>query len=91
MSSSSAADTTNAEQDPEAKPDHLSDEKVPDGVAKQEPQQVAHQFPEGGMKAWMVVLGCWCISFASFGYVNSFGSVSGALESCLRWLMVLFF
>jgi MFS family permease len=23
----------------------------------------------------MVVLGCWCTSFASFGYVNSFGWV----------------
>lgn len=30
-------------------------------------------FPEGGTKAWLVVLGCWCTSFASFGYVNSFG------------------
>ena len=30
-------------------------------------------FPEGGTKAWLVVLGCWCSSFASFGYVNSFG------------------
>ncbi|UKZ60910.1 uncharacterized protein TrAtP1_002180 [Trichoderma atroviride] len=27
----------------------------------------------GGLKAWLVVLGCWCTSFASFGYVNSFG------------------
>ncbi|KAK5130044.1 hypothetical protein LTR08_002518 [Meristemomyces frigidus] len=30
-------------------------------------------FPEGGIKAWLVVLGCWCTSFASFGIVNSFG------------------
>ncbi|KAL7947996.1 MFS general substrate transporter [Trichoderma barbatum] len=33
----------------------------------------SHEFPEGGPRAWLVVLGCWCISFASFGYVNSFG------------------
>jgi len=31
-------------------------------------------FPEGGSKAWGVVIGCWCTSFASFGIVNSFGS-----------------
>ncbi|KAH8655726.1 major facilitator superfamily domain-containing protein [Xylariales sp. PMI_506] len=33
----------------------------------------AQQYPEGGSRAWLVVLGCWCTSFASFGYVNSFG------------------
>lgn len=33
----------------------------------------APQFAEGGTKAWLVVLGCWCTSFASFGIVNSFG------------------
>jgi len=38
-------------------------------------QQVAHTFPEGGSKAWLVLLGCWCTSFATFGYVNSFGLV----------------
>ncbi|RFU75119.1 major facilitator superfamily domain, general substrate transporter [Trichoderma arundinaceum] len=36
-------------------------------------QSVSHEFPEGGLRAWLVVLGCWCTSFASFGYVNSFG------------------
>lgn len=30
-------------------------------------------FPEGGLKAWLVVSGCWCTSFVSFGTVNSFG------------------
>jgi hypothetical protein len=30
-------------------------------------------FPEGGSKAWGVVLRCWCTSFASFGIVNSSG------------------
>lgn len=40
---------------------------------------VVHEFPEGGLKAWLVVLGCWCTSFASFGYVNSFGYVMNIL------------
>ncbi|KAK0701979.1 major facilitator superfamily domain-containing protein, partial [Lasiosphaeria miniovina] len=31
------------------------------------------EFPEGGTRAWLVVFGCWCTSFASFGIVNSFG------------------
>jgi hypothetical protein len=33
-------------------------------------------FPEGGSKAWLVVLGCWCASFASYGILNSFGYVA---------------
>ncbi|KAH9217689.1 major facilitator superfamily domain-containing protein [Leptodontidium sp. 2 PMI_412] len=37
------------------------------------PKQVSPTFPEGGLKAWLVVLDCWCASFASFGYTNSFG------------------
>lgn len=30
-------------------------------------------FPEGGTRAWLVVLGSSCVAFASFGYVNTFG------------------
>lgn len=41
---------------------------------EQKPQPSAMpDFPDGGTKAWMVVFGCWCTSFASFGIVNSFG------------------
>ncbi|GME26830.1 putative mfs monocarboxylate protein [Neofusicoccum parvum] len=29
--------------------------------------------PEGGMRGWMAVAGCWCALFFTFGYVNSFG------------------
>jgi hypothetical protein len=32
-------------------------------------------FPEGGMRAWSVALGCGGIVFCTFGYVNSFGYV----------------
>ncbi|THZ53733.1 MFS general substrate transporter [Aureobasidium pullulans] len=42
-------------------------------VSTGEPKSVMPLFPEGGSKAWLVVLGCWCTSFASFGIVNSFG------------------
>lgn len=27
--------------------------------------------PDGGMRAWLVVLGAWCTSFCSFGWINS--------------------
>lgn len=27
--------------------------------------------PDGGLAAWLVVLGAWCTSFCSFGWLNS--------------------
>jgi hypothetical protein len=78
MSCSSMEDTAYTpatKLDLESKPDAVSGDRVPHDATDQEPQQVAHQFLEGGSKAWLVVLGCWCTSFASFGYVNSFGLV----------------
>ncbi|KAJ2972851.1 hypothetical protein NQ176_g6925 [Zarea fungicola] len=29
--------------------------------------------PDGGLQAWMVVLGAWCASFCSYGWINSVG------------------
>ncbi|KAH6666525.1 major facilitator superfamily domain-containing protein [Plectosphaerella plurivora] len=29
--------------------------------------------PDGGIQAWLVVLGAWCTSFCSFGWLNSIG------------------
>ncbi|KAI9370021.1 major facilitator superfamily domain-containing protein [Aspergillus egyptiacus] len=29
--------------------------------------------PDGGAVAWLVILGCWCTSFSSFGWLNSVG------------------
>lgn len=31
----------------------------------------AHVAPDGGLAAWSVVLGAWCTSFCSFGWMNS--------------------
>lgn len=31
----------------------------------------AHDIPDGGMTAWLVVLGAWCVSFCSYGWINS--------------------
>ncbi|KAF7563454.1 hypothetical protein G7046_g698 [Stylonectria norvegica] len=30
--------------------------------------------PDGGLVAWLVVLGAWCTSFCSFGWINSIGA-----------------
>lgn len=27
--------------------------------------------PDGGLRAWLVVMGAWCTSFCSFGWINS--------------------
>lgn len=67
---SSTSSRTDAAQVPAA---GLDPESKPVEEVRPAPQPVAPQFPEAGLKAWMVVLGCWCTSFASFGIVNSFG------------------
>lgn len=90
--SSSAADTAHTrapDHDLESKLEAGSapGEKATDDATEQKPAPPAMpNFPEGGTKAWLVVLGCWCTSFASFGYVNSFGSV---LEETRSWQKML--
>lgn len=27
--------------------------------------------PDGGVTAWLTVLGAWCVTFCSFGWINS--------------------
>ena len=27
--------------------------------------------PDGGLEAWLVIVGNWCASFCSFGWINS--------------------
>lgn len=31
----------------------------------------AQDAPDGGRVAWLVVLGAWCVSFCSYGWINS--------------------
>ncbi|KOC10502.1 monocarboxylate transporter [Aspergillus flavus AF70] len=39
--------------------------------------------PDGGLTAWLVVVGAWCTSFCSFGWVNSVGIFQNYYESHL--------
>lgn len=34
------------------------------------PVDSAQDFPDGGLKAWLNVVGGWCIFFSLFGWVN---------------------
>jgi hypothetical protein len=36
-------------------------------------ERPAITFPEGGLKAWLVALGCALVLFSTFGFVNAFG------------------
>lgn len=40
-----------------------------DGSADKGPSH--EDAPDGGLKAWLVVLGAWCSSFVSYGWINS--------------------
>ena len=47
-----------------------------DGTAEkvegsQTPPAWVNDAPDGGLTAWLVVLGAWCASFCTFGWVNS--------------------
>ena len=75
------SESANTKLDLESKPENINSQELPENSIDQKPQPAAHHFPEGGLKAWLVVVGCWCTSFASFGYVNSFGSVLGHMRS----------
>lgn len=42
-----------------------------EGSGQTGPPAYAKDAPDGGMVAWLVVLGAWCTSFCSFGWINS--------------------
>ncbi|KAF9448297.1 MFS general substrate transporter [Macrolepiota fuliginosa MF-IS2] len=30
-------------------------------------------YPDGGLRAWLIILGTWCCTFSTFGFVNTWG------------------
>ncbi|KAF4965700.1 hypothetical protein FSARC_6540 [Fusarium sarcochroum] len=45
-----------------------------DGNTQPAAKPAASGAPDGGLTAWLVVLGAWCTSFCSFGWINSVGA-----------------
>jgi hypothetical protein len=48
----------------------------PEEQARTATQNNEHEFPEGGLQSWLVVLGSAFAMFCSFGYINTFGFVA---------------
>ncbi|KIX09370.1 uncharacterized protein Z518_00449 [Rhinocladiella mackenziei CBS 650.93] len=47
--------------------------KEEQGHEEQPPKPPGVTYPEGGTKAWLNVLGTWCVMFFTWGYLNAFG------------------
>ncbi|KAL6898522.1 MFS general substrate transporter [Trichoderma evansii] len=39
--------------------------------------------PDGGLRAWLVVIGAWCTSVCSFGWINSVGAFQDYYETTI--------
>ncbi|GAM43933.1 hypothetical protein TCE0_060f19151 [Talaromyces pinophilus] len=52
---------------------HNSDPEMPVQQAETGDEKSSLVSPDGGLAAWLVVLGAWCTSFCSFGWLNSIG------------------
>ncbi|ESK84786.1 monocarboxylate permease [Moniliophthora roreri MCA 2997] len=59
------------EKDPGANPEY-----VLEASAKKEDTE----FPDGGIRAWLVVFGAMCSTFSTFGFVNSWGTFQAYYE-----------
>ncbi|CAL8578617.1 hypothetical protein XPA_004386 [Xanthoria parietina] len=64
--------TSNSSSDGDlAKPDNNIDQPHrPTTLAQPNPSS---QFPDGGLDAWLVTLGCWCVFFISWGPIYTLG------------------
>ncbi len=61
---------------PSITPDGMSTRgsKSTEDVISNEISDLEPDFPEGGLQAWLAVLGSFLVYFASFGIINSFGA-----------------
>jgi hypothetical protein len=77
--------------------DPIADEKL----GRPEDQKVYDEidYPDGGIKAWSVVFGCWCAMLGSFGIWNSVGVFQAYLsenqlsqysEGDISWIFSVF-
>ncbi|KAK4213924.1 MFS general substrate transporter [Rhypophila decipiens] len=58
-------------------------EVKPQSQAQESPDNDGNpsQIPDGGKQAWLVVLGAWCVSFCSYGWINSIGTFQEYYQS----------
>ncbi|GAA6002589.1 uncharacterized protein JCM10292_007747 [Rhodotorula paludigena] len=70
-------------------------EKGPQEAAPVSAGPATSDYPDGGLEAWLVVAGAWCISFTAWGYANAYGvllsyllqnNLSDYTESDLAWI-----
>ncbi|KIM86442.1 hypothetical protein PILCRDRAFT_326420 [Piloderma croceum F 1598] len=49
----------------------------------QQPEFLEDEYPDGGLRAWLVVFGTVCDTFSTFGYVNAWGAFQAYYEETL--------
>jgi hypothetical protein len=54
-------------------PDREDQEKGSTPIEAAAPRPSLSEFPDGGLKAWSVVVGGWCCLFCSYGWINVIG------------------
>lgn len=64
---------TNIMQTPTDNRDNVTIQESGLGTEEIKAEQPQVTFPEGGLRAWSVVAGAFCISFCTFGYLNAYG------------------
>ncbi|KAI0050889.1 MFS general substrate transporter [Auriscalpium vulgare] len=63
----------------EKKCDVAAEDAVPEAV----PLHCEDDFPDGGLQAWLVVVGAMCVTFSTFGYVNTWGAFQEYYENVM--------
>ena len=63
------------------RPPTTRDEPIPCGKTGPQDQDDRHTFPEGGLRAWLVVIGAFSGMTASFGLLNSAGTFQAYLST----------
>lgn len=75
------------------------DEETPNSPCSSNDEKVEVIYPEGGLQAWLVVLGSFSGMVAAFGYMNTIGiyqaylathQLSGYSESTIGWIFSLY-
>jgi hypothetical protein len=72
--SSPESEIETAKNQDEEEPKSEGPGETAEGSLETVPPAWTKDAPDGGMIAWLVVLGAWCTSFCSFGWINSMSS-----------------